>query len=463
MNEYVNVDGFPKDCYHLNKMKVKREIWHRRLRASIFGSMRWLVPGLGIKRWVGMVLLGATLIGLGLAVFILDIYRNTPDTWWLPLLSAASLRTLERPLRFLIFAGLGSGLIVAGLWGINRSLMAPYLSSGRPMVDSLANYRRRERGPRIVAIGGGHGLATLLRGLKVHSHNITAVVSVADDGGSSGRIRKSMGILPPGDIRNCLAALSGDEALMAQLFQYRFSDEGGDLGGHSFGNLFISALAEITGSFEEAIAESGRVLAVHGRVLPATLHDVRLVADVILPHSYNEVRVEGESSIPESYGKVRRVWLEPNDPPAFPSVIRAILAADLIVVGPGSLYTSLLPNLLVPDIAAAISASRALKVYVCNVATQPGETDGYTCGDHIQVLEDHLGSGFFDLIVANNNCNGMPAPGIDWVITEDDLGVDHPIYNADLIDADHPWRHESAKLAQALMDLYQERTGPLVE
>lgn len=444
-------------------MKVKREIWHRRMRSSLSGSIRWLIPGLGVKRWVGMVLLGTTLIGLGLAVLVLDVYRNTPETWWLPFLSAASLRALERPLRFLVFAGLGSAFILGGLWGINRSLMAPYISSGRPVVDSLASYRRRERGPRIVAIGGGHGLATLLRGLKVHSHNITAVVSVADDGGSSGRLRKSMGILPPGDIRNCLAALSGDEALMAQLFQYRFPDSGEGLDGHSFGNLFISALAEITGSFEEAIAESGRVLAVHGRVLPATLHDVRLVADVILPHTYNEVRVEGESSIPESSGKVRRVWLEPNDPPAFPSVIRAILAADLIVVGPGSLYTSVLPNLLVPDIAAAINASRALKIYVCNVATQPGETDGYTCGDHVQVLEDHLGSGFFDLITANNNCNGTLAPGIDWVHIEDELEIDHPVYMTDLIDPDHPWRHDSTKLAKVLMDLYQERTGPLVE
>jgi uncharacterized cofD-like protein len=150
-------------------------------------------------------------------------------------------------------------------------------------------------------------------------------------------------------------------------------------------------------------------------------------------------------------------------PPAFPSVIQAILAADLIVVGPGSLYTSILPNLLVPDIAAAISASRALKVYICNVATQPGETDGYTCGDHIQVLEDHLGSGFFDLIVANSNCNGALSQNVEWVITEDDLSVDHPVYTADLIDPDHPWRHDSGKLAQALIDLYEERTGPLVE
>jgi uncharacterized cofD-like protein len=403
------------------------------------------------------------MIGLGLAVLVLDVYRNAPDTWWLPYLSVASLRMLDRSLRALIFGGLGAILIMVGILGINRSLMAPYLSSGKPVVDSLASYRRRERGPRIAVLGGGHGLATLLRGMKNYSHNITAVVSVADDGGSSGRLRKSMGILPPGDIRNCLAALSGDEALMAQLFQYRFPDEGGGVEGHSFGNLFISALAEITGSFEEAVAESGRVLAVHGQVLPSTLHDVQLVADVLLPHSLNEVRVQGESSIPGSPGKIRRVWLEPNDPPAFPDAIQAILAADLIVVGPGSLFTSILPNLLVPDIAAAISASRALKIYVCNVATQPGETDGFTCGDHVRAIEEHVGSGLFDIVIANSNCNEPLIEGVDWVRTEDDFEVDHPVYRADLIDHVRPWRHSSEKLGRVLMDLYQERTGPLVE
>lgn len=457
------VDVYLKDCYHRQEMSAKREIWHRRLRSGISKAWRWFIPGLGVKRWVLIVLLGTTLIGLGLAVLILDVYRNAPETWWLPFLSAASLRTLERPLRALIFGGLGAFLILVGLLGINRSLMAPYLSSGKPVVDSLASYRRRERGPRIVAIGGGHGLATLLRGMKNYSHNITAVVSVADDGGSSGRLRKTKGILPPGDIRNCLAALSGDEALMAQLFQYRFADEEGDLEGHTFGNLFISALAEITGSFEEAVAESGRVLAVHGRVLPSTLHDVQLAADVILPHTASEVRVQGESSIPESAGQIRRVWLEPSDPPAFPDAIHAILAADLIIVGPGSLYTSILPNLLVPDIAAAVSASRALKVYVCNVATQPGETDGYTCGNHVHVLEEHLGSGLFDIVVANNNWGEPLTEGVDWVRTEGDFEVDHAIYRADLIDQIRPWRHSSEKLGQVIMDLYQERTGPLVE
>jgi uncharacterized cofD-like protein len=227
--------------------------------------------------------------------------------------------------------------------------------------------------------------------------------------------------------------------------------------------LFISALAEITGSFEEAVAESGRVLAVHGRVLPATLHDVRLVADVVLPHAVNEVRVEGESQIPKVSGKVRRVWLEPSTPPAFPEAIQTILAADLIVIGPGSMYTSILPNLLVPDLVEAIRASRALKIFICNVATQQGETDGYSCGDHVRALEEHAGSGLFDLIVSNQRFEGNLPPGIDWVIVEPDLDEDYGVYRADILDTIHPWRHDSQKLAQVVMDLFRERTGPLVE
>jgi uncharacterized cofD-like protein len=444
-------------------MQKKRVIWYRQFSHFIIRSLRWLAPGLGVKRWILLLLLGTTLIGIGLAIVILDIYRNAPDTWWLPFLSAASLRSLARPLRAVIFGGIGVGLIFISLWAINRSLMAPYMASGKRMVDTLADFRRRERGPRIVVIGGGHGLATLLRGLKIYTHNITAVVSVADNGGSSGRIRRTLGILPPGDIRNCLAALSDDEAMLGQLFQYRFADGDGDLGGHSFGNLFISALAELTGSFEEAVAESGRVLAVHGTILPATLHDVQLVADMVLPDAVAEVRVEGESSIPEAPGKVRRVWLEPNDPLAYPGVIQAILAADLIVVGPGSLFTSILPNLLVSEIVAAIRTSRALKIFVCNVATQPGETEGYNCGDHVRVLEEHVGSGLFDIVVSNQRCEGQLPPGSEWVLAEDDLDVDHAVYRADLLDENQPWRHDSGKIAQVLIDLYQERTGPLVE
>ncbi len=331
------------------KITSSSKIWKR-----LSNPLRWLVPGLGVKRWILLILFGTTLLGVGLAVLVLEVYRTAPETWWLPILSIASLRILSRPLRALIFGGLGTGLVLIGIWGINRSLLAPYRRSGKPVLDELTDHRRKERGPRIVSIGGGHGLSTLLRGLKAYSYNITAVVTVADDGGSSGRLRQTQGIPPPGDIRNCLAALSNDEALMTQLFQYRFSDGNTELDGHPFGNLFISALSEITGSFEEAVVESGRVLAVHGRVLPATLHNVRLVADVQLPHSNGEVRVEGESTIPKFPGDVQRVWLEPNNPAAYPQVIQAILASELIVIGPGSLFTSILPNLLVPDIAAAI-------------------------------------------------------------------------------------------------------------
>jgi uncharacterized cofD-like protein len=425
--------------------------------------LRWLVPGLGVKRWIVLILLGTTLLGVGLAVLILEVYRTAPQTWWLPILSIASLRVLSRPLRALIFGGLGIGLVAVGIWGINRSLLAPYRRSGKPVLDELTDHRRKERGPRIVTIGGGHGLATLLRGLKSYSYNITAVVTVADDGGSSGRLRLSQGIPPPGDIRNCLAALSNDEALMTQLFQYRFSDGNTDLEGHPFGNLFISALSEITGSFEEAVVESGKVLAVHGSVLPATLHNVRLVADMQLPHSISEVRIEGESTIPKFPGDVQRVWLEPNNPAAYPQVIQAILAAELIVIGPGSLFTSILPNLLVPDIAAAIQSSRALKIYVCNVATQPGETEGYSCEDHVKVLNEHVGGSIFDIVVVNNQYDVQLPPGIDWVKTAPETEAEYPIYRADLVDTVQPWRHESSKLARVIIDLYQERTGPLLE
>lgn len=444
-------------------MKERFRQWFQQLTGWLRRSARWLIPGLGVKRWLIPILLGTSLIGLGLAMAALDVYRNAPGTWWLPVLSAASLRSLERPLRVFIFGGIGVGLIVWGMWGFNRSLMAPYRHSGRRVVDDLAVHRRRERGPRIVAIGGGHGLATLLRGLKEYTYNITAVVTVADDGGSSGQLRRSLGILPPGDIRNCLAALSNDEALLGKLFQYRFPSSGDGLGGHSFGNLFISALTDLTGSFEEAVAESGRVLAVHGRVLPATLKDVRLTADMSLPFVTSEVRVEGESSIPGVSGKIRRVWLEPSNPPAYPGVIQAILAADLIVVGPGSLYTSILPNLLVPDIAAAVGASRALKIYVCNVATQPGETENYTSGDHVHALEEHMGTEIFDIVLSNNEQSGQLPDGTQWVLAEDDLDADHAVYRTALADPQFPWRHDARKLAQVVIDLYQERTGPLVE
>lgn len=421
---------------------------------------RWLVPGLGIKRWMLVILAGITLLAVGTGILLLELYRaDTQNPWILGLLSLVSLRFLPRLTRVLIFAALGAGLVGYGIWRLNRAFLRPFVRPGEPLVDQLASYRRLDRGPRVVAIGGGHGIATLLRGLKEHTGNITAIVTVADDGGSSGRLRQSYGILPPGDIRNCLAALSNDETLLTQLFQYRFSGAP-DLQGHSFGNLFITALTDLTGSFEEAVAESGRALSVGGRVLPSTLHSVRLVADMRLPNSVNEIRVEGESKIPEMAGRVRRVWLEPNSPPAFPPAVQAILKADLIVVGPGSVYTSLLPNLLVPDLQAALHASHAIKAYVCNIATQVGETDLFACHDHVRALEEHAGEDLFDVIVCNDRYAGELGTA-QWVRVDESGQGDPRLYRTDLADVEMPWRHDAARLASVLLDVYFERTGPL--
>ncbi|MGE5641365.1 MAG: uridine diphosphate-N-acetylglucosamine-binding protein YvcK [Byssovorax cruenta] len=424
---------------------------------------RWFQPGLGVKRWFVLVLLGITMLGVGLAIFVLEIYRTqSTNNLFLTVLAYASLRFLPRVLRVLIFAGLGVGFVTYGILRLNRSLLRPFIRPGRAVVDELTSYQLRKRGPRIVAIGGGHGLSTLLRGLKAYTSKLTAIVTVADDGGSSGRIRESFGILPPGDIRNCLAALSNDEEMLTQLFKYRFSGAG-ELDGHSFGNLLITALADITGSFESAIAESGKVLSVSGRVLPSTLHDVRLVADMELPHSLNQVRVQGESSIPKMAGRVRRIWLEPNDAPAFPPTLKAVLNADLIVIGPGSLYTSILPNLLVSDLLGAIHASRALKVYVCNIATQSGETDVYTCYDHVRALEEHVGESLYDVILCNDHYEGQLDEGSQFVRADEKTLADPRTYTANIADENYPWRHDSNKLASTLIQLLEEYTGPLEE
>jgi uncharacterized cofD-like protein len=434
----------------------------RKFKEVLRGLKRWMQPGLGVKRWILVILLGTTIIALGLALFVLDVYRRAPETWWLPLVSFASLMALPRLVRVLIFITLGVGIIFWGVVGLNRSLLGPFLKPGKPIVDELERHQTRKHGPKIVAIGGGHGLSTLLRGLKTVSHNIFAVVTVADDGGSSGRLRESLGILPPGDVRNCLAALSDNEDLLAQLFQYRFTNAEGALEGHSFGNLFISSMAEVTGSFEQAVAESGRVLAVSGRVLPASLENVHLIAEVIAGDSGKTIRVEGESKITETEGKIQRVMLEPSNPAAYPEVIQAILSADIIVIGPGSLYTSILPNLLVKDILTAIRASQALKIFVCNVATQKGETDGFTCGDHLRVIEEHVGKNIFDIIVANETSPREYNKLVEAVLVEEELQEDYAVYKNDLLDVEHPWRHDPEKIARVLINLFRERTGPLI-
>ncbi len=459
----LRVDSALKDCYYRFAMKQFWSTFPSRLKRDVQQLVLWLSPGLGVKRWFFLLLFGATMLAVGLAFVLLDIYRQAPpDSWISTSLSFISLQFLPRLLRALIFGGLGVAFVLIGITRLNRTIMRPFIQPGKPVVNTLVQYSRLDRGPQIVVIGGGHGLSMLLRGLKKYTRNITAIVTVADDGGSSGKLRETKGMLPPGDIRNCLAALSSDEDLITQLFQYRFTAEEPDLEGHSFGNLLISALSDITGSFELAVVEAGRALSVNGQVVPSTLKDVRLVADKSLPYMRREVRVKGESRIPEVRGEVRRLWLEPNNPPAYPAAIRALLQADMIVVGPGSLYTSILPNLLVPDINSAMRSSTAFKVYVCNVTTQPGETDDYDCGDHIRAIEAHVGNGLFDLIVSNCETTAELAEGLQWVEASPDLDEYYAVYRSSLTDPEVPHRHNSEKLAQALIDLFMERTGPLV-
>ncbi len=441
-------------------MRQSRRNFFQQLSQFITRVLRWFIPGIGVKRWVLVILLGTTLLAIGLAVLVLDVYRTAPTTWWLPIISFLSLRFLDRTLRAFIFGSIGLGMIVYGIIRLNRTLLKPFMIPGRNVLDTVADFRKRERGPRIVVIGGGTGLSSLLRGLKEYSRNITAIVTVADDGGSSGEIRKSIGILPPGDLRNCLAALSNDEELITQLFQYRFAENMG-LNGHSLGNLLISALTELTGSFEDAIAEMGKVLAVQGQVLPSTLHNVCLVADVRLPDKNIEVRIKGESQIPKSGGRIKRLWIEPGNPAAYPPTIQAILNADLIIVGPGSLYTSLMANLLVPDLVDALRASRAYKFYVCNIATQPGETDEFSVEDHVEVLDRQIGAHIFDLVICNNQYFGCLPEGMEWVVLNPLRESGYPVFQADLADTKSPGRHDSAKLAKTVMDLLFEKTGPL--
>jgi len=305
----------------------------------------------------------------------------------------------------------------------------------------------------VVVIGGGTGLPSVLRGLKAHTGNITAIVTVADDGGSSGLLRREMGVLPPGDMRNNIAALADDESLMTKLFQYRF--ENGALRGHAFGNLFLAALAGISGGIEHALPEAERVLNIQGRVLPATLEDVQLVASVRLAHKAQTVLIRGESAIPNARGKIEKISLSPPEAPAYDASIRSILEADLVVIGPGSLYTSILPNLLVVGIADALRATTAYKVYVCNVATQPGETDNYTVAEHVLALEQHIGRGIFQLILANNATPTVNAGNTCYVLsipTGHDILQRYEVRYTDLVDERRPWRHNPQKLAGALLD-----------
>lgn len=417
--------------------------------------LKWLYPGMRIKRWLILLTLGLVMVSLGLAYVLVHIYRTQPFPEFV---SVLTLQFIDRPVRGAIFLAAGVLVLAIAFWRLNVSLLSAVMPTGQGnLVDLVYNHRHRQRGPKIVAIGGGTGLSTLLRGLKEYSTNITAIVTVADDGGSSGRLRRELGVLPPGDFRNCIVALADAEPLMTKLFQYRFS-EGSGLDGHSFGNLFIVAMSGVVGNFEQAIRESSRVLAVRGQILPSTLENLTLCAELV-----DEAKVEGESQISKSSRPIKRVYLQPEQPAAYPEATRAILDADLVVIGPGSLYTSVLPNLLVEDLARAVAASDAMKVYVCNVATQRGETDNFRVKDHVEALIRHLPENPIDFVLANDKLGAvLPA---HWQVSQvgiegDDLeayGIE--VVQSDVIDTQNPLRHDSKKLAQALMRLYYDKAG----
>jgi uncharacterized cofD-like protein len=418
---------------------------------------RWLRPGIGVKRWLGVAFLGLTGLALAGALAIRALYREVdvhgPAQ---ALISLITLQFLSYWVRAAVVLGLGIFLFAYGSYRVVRALLGPFTESAEePLVDLVYRRRLLARGPRIVAIGGGTGLSTLLRGLKEHSANITAIVSVADDGGSSGRLREQLGIAAVGDIRNCLAALAETEPAMARLLQYRFTQDEGNLAGHAVGNLLIAAMNAIDdGDFEEAIRHMNRVLAVRGSVVPAsgtplTLH-ARLRAGQL---------VDGQSRIARTRA-IESVWLEPPDVRASRDALAAIAEADLVVVGPGSLYTSVLPPLLVPEIRAALAATPALRVFACNVATQAGETEGYDLADHVEALVAHLGPVAVDVVLANNNLTGN-APDIE-------LGVPvklrwPPVGAArrprlaldDLVDPTNPHHHDPALLGTSLLAILQ--------
>ncbi len=403
---------------------------------------KWLQPGIGVKRWIGLSAFGVFLVVIG-------SNRLRAEEYWI-------IQTLD-------VITLISGLIILilGIKSMIRSFIAVFIPSSKQeeLVDILYHRRQLGRGPKIVVVGGGTGLSVLLTGLKEYTSNITAIVTVADDGGSSGRLRQQFDILPPGDIRNCLVALADAPTLMRDLFQFRFDKTSSELAGHSFGNLFITVMTRLTGDFEKAIKETSKVLALRGQVIPSTLSSLTLVAVHV-----DGSETEGEDKIPKTHIPINKVHLRPSAPSATPEAIKAIEEAQIIVFGPGSLYTSIIPNLLIKDITNAIVASRATKIYVCNVMTQPGETDGYTVSGHIKALIAHSNSRIFNYCLVNigeipkevlkryEQQNSFPVKN-DRSIVEN-LG--YRVLEEDVIIADDVVRHDPSKLARIILGLIEE-------
>ena len=416
----------------------------RRL-ASTASWLRWLTPGLQIKRWLLLLMVSELVLVLGVAYALREAYQTVtlPHIFYY-----ITLQILPYWARAFIFGVFGVGLLVISYLKLTQSVLGPFLpgNSTSSVVEMIHAFRLRGRGPRIVAIGGGTGLSSLLRGLKTYTSNLSAIVTVADDGGSSGRLRDEYRILPPGDFRQCLIALADAEPLMKQLFDHRFKE--GSLNGHAFGNLFIMAMADVTGNFEQALRESGKVLAVKGTIVPSTLQDVTLVASI------NGGTVEGESQIPKQNSPISHVFLKPDGVQVNPEAAQAILNAELIIAGPGSLYTSILPNLLVEGMVEAIKASAALKVYICNLAAQPGETDGYGVQDYLRVIREHVGANLFDFVLVNSNTQHAPTGGQAPVVFRPADVAKHPevrFIASDVVNVRKPSHHDPEKLARTIM------------
>ena len=425
---------------------------HRRGRIR-----RWLRPGTGISGWLLVVFVGQLLLAVAGATAIRALFLNVPaDSIGGQVFDLVSLQFLPGLLRPLAIVVLGGAILIYGLRRLMGVLLEPFPARTEPLVELVYQKRSLARGRRVVAIGGGTGLSTLLRGLKQTTSNITAVVTVADDGGSSGKLRQELGIAPVGDIRNCITALADAEPTMTRLLQYRFpADQAGDAGlaGHAFGNLLIAALSDIAGDFEEGVRLSNRVLAVRGQVVPVAPEPLTLHAELA-----DGTQLTGQSVIMRSRG-IRRVWVSPAAVEASAEAVEGIRHADLIVLGPGSLYTSLLPSLLVPGIRSALESARGLRVYVCNVATQPGETEGYTLSEHLAALHAHGVGSLVDVVVANDNPRArqpVDYPAAPVRIDLERTGTRPRLITADVVDDANAHRHDPLKLAGQLFALADE-------
>ena len=411
---------------------------------------QWLTIGLGVKRWAFLALLGllVAIFGAALAFAYRAVDFSLDVVTQLDALTGHLLDSVGLGFACLILGATG---VAVGVRGIYKSVERVYANETRADFLEVAMKRRRlDSGERIVALGGGTGLSTMLRGLKQYSSNITAIVTMADDGGSSGMLREH-GLLPPGDLRNCIAALAEAEPLMTDLFQHRF--EGlGELKGHSLGNLIVAAMYEMTGDFDAAVREVSKVLAIRGRVLPSTIEDIRLSAE-----TKGGQTVLGQKNVNQARDIVC-VSITPPDPRALPGAVEAIRDAEIIIIGPGSLFTSIIPNLLVPEIAEALKASRAPKIYVCNVMTQPNETLDMTAADHVRAITRHIGSGVISHVLLNSA--PVPAEALQRYrelgsgpveVNESELellGV-RPIHGP-FLDVSNVVRHHPGKLATAI-------------